>query len=334
MALTAGVSKELKLSSTTVQLIAEEYVTRRVQFKKAKLNWRSGKKSLGWIPFKAGGIHVDFDNEVATYRGLSFKFWNSRTSTASNSFWNKDFPAGEIKSGSINCDAQGHWYLNLVCKTEEELPLDEPAVVGIDLGLKDALTLSTGQTIAAQRYYRSFEDKLAKAQRAKKKKQVRKIHAKIKNKRKDFNHKVTTSIANSFSSIYVGDVKSQDLASTNMAKSVYDVGWFQLKTFLKYKALARKSTYLETREAYSTQTCSVCWRIPTSSPRGIQGLSVREWTCSSCGAKHQRDVNAARNILRFGHESLPESGFNEDLILTGIPGLKSGEDVKSCPGSC
>jgi IS605 OrfB family transposase len=295
--LTGGSSKYLNINSTTVQRICEEYAQKIRQFKKWKLNWRSYKKQLPWIPFKTSGISIDREAGTARYYGLDFSFWNSRPII------------GEIKTGSINADSRGRFYLNLTCKIPNlEVPSEqlyfEP--IGIDLGLHDVATLSNGIKYESNRYTRAYATKLAKAQRAGKKKQVKNIHKKISNSRKDSNHKVSTEIVNRTSEIYVGDVSSSELAKTKLAKSVHDVGWHQLKSFLKYKALARGITYREVNEAYSTQMCSNCFRIPTSSPKGIKDLSIRKWTCSICLSKHDRDINAARNIFRFGHESPPK----------------------------
>ena len=309
MRLTAGSTKELGLNSTTIQIICSEYDSRRRQHKKRSLRWR-GKKSLNWIPFKASAISVDRKAGTARYCGVEFKFWNSREIT------------GTITNGSICSDNRGRWYLNITCKVSEIFGPAREDKVGIDLGLKDVATLSTGKSVRAIRYTRQYENQLAKAQRANKKKQVKNIHKKIANSRKDFNHKLSTEIVSKFGYIVVGDVSSTDIiAKPNMAKSVYDAGWYQLKTFLKYKASARGSTYLEVNEKYSTQICSECGCISSSSPKGVKGLSVREWACTHCGAKHKRDVNAAKNILRFGHESPSKPKSKSNLVSTGIPGL-------------
>ena len=306
MLLTAGSSKELKLRSATVQMVCSEYTTRRRKTRKRSLRWR-GKKSLPWIPFNYQAIKVNREDGTACYKKLKFKFWNSRPIE------------GEIRTGSIVCDNRGRWYLNLTCKLLDIFGPCKQDKVGIDLGLKDVATLSTGRSIKAIRYTRSYENRLATAQRANKKKQVKNIHKKIANSRKDFNHKLSTDIASKFGLIIVGDVKSTDIiAKSNMAKSVYDAGWYQLKTFLKYKASARGSTYQEVSEKYSTQICSDCGCISSSSPKGIKGLKVREWVCVHCNAKHSRDMNAAKNILRFGHETLKKQGLETNLAPKGI----------------
>ena len=88
-----------------------------------------------------------------------------------------------------------------------------------------------------------------------------------------------------------------------MAKSVLDAGWGQLKTMLDYKCAHAGIVFKEVNEAYTTQTCSCCGALPDSRPKGIAGLGIREWTCE-CGVTHDRDINAAKNILAVGHGRL------------------------------
>ena len=102
----------------------------------------------------------------------------------------------------------------------------------------------------------------------------------------------------------MGQFDAKKLAKTRMAKSIHDAGTSMFKTMLKYKASAREHTYIEVSEYLSTQICSSCETIPASAPKGVKDLGVREWVCSNCNAIHDRDVNAALNILRFGRESL------------------------------
>ena len=127
------------------------------------------------------------------------------------------------------------------------------------------------------------------------------IHAKVKNRRADHLHKFTTQLVRENSLIVVGNVSSKALVKTNMAKSVLDAGWSMLKTQLDAKSKAMQGVFLEVNEAYSTQACSCCGSISASSPKGRAGLGIREWTCADCGTLHDRDVNAARNILAAGH---------------------------------
>ena len=156
----------------------------------------------------------------------------------------------------------------------------------------------------AQRLYRGAEVKLAVAQRAKKVKRVKAIHAQIANRRKDFLHKLSTRLVKDNGAIFVGNVNASGLAKTKMAKSVLDAGWSIFRTMLQYKSDSAGVLFEEVNERYTTQTCSDCGTLPNSRPKGIAGLGIREWTCSECGSVHDRDTNAARNILARGHARL------------------------------
>ena len=286
--LTAGAGKELGLHSQTVQAVVDEYGKCGKQFKRPKLNWRSRKRSLGWVPFKAVGVKVQGD--AVTYNGHTFRFWNSR-----------ELP-GKVRFGSFCEDAQGRWYVHFVCEdlTPERAPTGKEA--GVDLGLKTLATLSDGVECSRENLTKKFEVKLAVVQRARKKKQVTRIHAKIKNKRKDWNHKQTTLLTSEYDVLVVGNVSSSKLKKTKMAKSVSDAGWADFKTMLSYKAVRLGITYLEVNESFSTVTCSVC--SERTGPRGVRQLGVRSWRCSTCETEHDRDRNAAANILASARDIL------------------------------
>ena len=291
---TSGATKEgLKIHSQTVQSVSAEYVTRRRQLKKSKLRWRvshGSRRSLGWIPFVVGA--VTYKNGQLRYAGQYFDVWDS--------YGLADY---KLRSGSFSQDARGRWYANICVETVATKSAGTESI-GIDLGLKDFATLSTGEKIEAQRLYRGAEAKLAAAQRANKKQRVKAIHAKIANRRKDFLHKLSTRLVKENGAIFVGNVNAARLAKTNMAKSVLDAGWSTFRTMLQYKCDHAAVWFEEVNESYTTQTCSCCGVIPASSPKGRAGLRIREWTCSNCGAVHDRDVNAAKNILAAGHRRL------------------------------
>ena len=169
---TDGAGKPLGLHSHTVQEVGKEYVTRRKQFKKAKLNWRKSggvRRSLGWIPIKTGASK--WKNGQVFHNGQYFKVWDS-------------YGLSQVKFRSANFseDARGRWYFNVVVDVEAVKPTGTKAV-GIDLGCKDAATPSHGDKLTG-RHYRALEAKLGIAQRARNKKRVKAIHAKIANRRK------------------------------------------------------------------------------------------------------------------------------------------------------
>ena len=173
----------------------------------------------------------------------------------------------------------------------------------MDLGVKTAVTTSDGQKLEGH-WYRDQEEALARAQRAKKKDRVRAIHAKIANQRKDALHKFSHAMVSQYGAIFVGNISSQWMLKTSSAKGTLDASWSRLKIMLEYKSQQAGVIFEVVNEAYTTQTCSCCGNIPSSSPKGRAGLRVREWTCSTCGAHHDRDVNAAVNILAAGHRRL------------------------------
>lgn len=287
--LTAGTSKELRLHSQTTQAIASEYVTRRRQFKKIKLKWRSRKRSQGWIPFKASGIRLVGD--TVTYCGYRFRLWLSRP------------VVGTITMGSFTQDSRGRWYVSFQCDVPDLHGPPAPAEVGIDLGLKDQLACThLPEPLSRANITRHYAAPLATAQRARKKKRVKAIHAKIANVRKDWTHKVTTQIARASRLIAVGNVSSVKLASTRFAQSTYDAAWGCTRTLFAYKAIRFGGQYVEVSEFRSSCTCAVCDQI--TGPRGLRQLGVRAWTCSVCGTRHHRDINSAHIHLRRGRATL------------------------------
>ena len=130
--------------------------------------------------------------------------------------------------------------------------------------------------------------------------------------RRDFLHKLSHRLVLEFDYIAVGNVNAAALANTKMAKSVSDVSWSSFRAMLAYKAIRHGAWFEEVNESFSSQVCSSCGTLPDSRPRGIADLGIRQWCCSSCGVLHDRDTNAALNILaRHGHV----------LPVVGIPVL-------------
>lgn len=289
MKLTNGSGKELGLNSQTIQQVCKEYWTRKFVAKRRKLSWRKSKgtrRSLGWIPCTNQNVKILSDR--IKYGGKTFRFWKTR-----------EIPTN-VRSISFNEDARGRWYINIVCLVDSSA---NPGTndLGIDLGLKTVATLSDGRKFDRDNLTTKYAGRLAMAQRAGKTRLAKRIHAKIANIRKDWNHKTANAILAGARLVCVGDVSSAKLVKTRMAKSVLDASWTQLKSMLAYKAIALGIDLKEVNESWTSRTCSACGAI--GEHQGLSGLSVREWTCASCGTKHDRDVNAAVNILRLGHQT-------------------------------
>lgn len=292
MRLTAGSSKDLDLHAHTIQGVCKQYARSREAKRKAWLRFR-GRKSLGWVPFNTG--HVSIVGQTFKFRGRIYEPMHWR-----------EFPKdAAIGAGTFSQDSSGHWYINCPVETPMQDAAPESAI-GFDLGLKTLATGSDGRKIANLRHYRAWEERLGKAQRANKKRLARKIHRKIKNARADQMHKATAELARNHDIIVVGNVSASKIARTRMAKSVLDASWSDFRSKLSYKAMRHGGIFLEVDERMSTQTCSCCGGLPGERPKGIAGLGIREWTCGDCGTVHDRDVNAARNILARGLASLAE----------------------------
>lgn len=322
--LVSGASKELGTSSVVVQQTCRKFAQARdkkissfFQGKKSKgcffkMRWRS-KNSLGWLPLLPGCLKLSKDGFV--YLKRNFRVFQPERLP--------DFKL--VKSAQIVQDSLGNWYICIQAEFPVMPPISTKSV-GIDLGLKNVVSFSDdSEPVKAPQFFRKSQAKLAIAQRKAKrtitgkiresfsKKQSRKakkIHAKIKQQRMDFCHKLTTKIVKEYSTIVVGKLEAAKLAKTRMAKSILDASTALIRSMLAYKARMQQHRYVEVNEAFTTRTCSDCGAIPKEAPKGRAGLSIREWTCGECGAVHDRDQNAARNILRIGLDSLLKAGIS------------------------
>ena len=294
--LTTGSSKELELRSGVINAVCEQFAKWRAQHRRPYLRYR-GRKSLGWVPLKGRDLHRE---------GIAFRFAGNTFRV----FYSRPLPEGKIKDGTCFAqDSRGNWFLNIVIEVAEPpiRPLDHG--VGIDLGLKDLATPSEGEKIPAPGFYREAEAALSVAQRAHKRRRIKAIQARTARRRLHFLHNRSVELARAFDHIAVGNVNASRLAQTSLAKSVLDAGWSSFRKMLAYKAIRHGARYVEVDESFTTQTCSNCGtpshiRAPRRGPRGIAGLGIREWECSECGVVHDRDRNAALNILRRGRATL------------------------------
>ena len=221
--------------------------------------------------------------------------------------WSRDLPA-EPSSVTVIMDAAGRYFASFVVEAGED-PLPEAGTeAGIDLGLTHFAVLSDGRKVANPRFLRRAERKLRKAQRALSRKvtgssnrakariQVARVHARVADTRRDWLHKESTRVIRDSQAVYVEDLCVAGLGRTRLARSVHDAGWSAFTAMLEYKARKHGRTFARIgRFEPTSQVCSAC-----GVKDGPKPLSVRQWTCPACGTVHDRDINAARNILAAG----------------------------------
>ena len=232
------------------------------------------------------------------------------------------------KCGCFAQDAVGDWWLCLPVERLIAPSVAKNDEVGLDLGLKDTVATSDGEKLAAGRFYRDIERKIAQAQRRGHKRQAKRLHRTAARRRKNALHEYSRKIVDRYQTILVGDVSSAKLVKTRMAKSVLDAGWGMLKTQLQYKGQQAGRSVRVVSERNTTRTCSSCGAL--TGPTGLDMCAVRSWMCSECGDIHDRDVNAAKNILAAGRMSPSVSG--NESSSSGAPtrpANRRGESGKS-----
>ena len=222
--------------------------------------------------------------------------------------WSRRF-SGIPSSVTVSRDAAHRYHISiLVDEATVPLPIIN-AQVGADLGLTHAVILSTGEKIGNPRFYRKDERRLARAQRRLSRKQkgsknrakarlkAARIHARIADRRNDFTHKLTTRLVHDNQVIAVESLQVKNMMQNrHLSKSIADVNWGEMVRQLEYKAAWYGRTVVKIDKWYpSSKRCSDCGHIMQKMP-----LQVRSWTCPECGERHDRDVNAAQNILAAG----------------------------------
>ena len=236
---------------------------------------------------------------------------------------------GKIGKIIITKTPSGKYFVSVFTEEEYETPLKKTGKsVGVDMGLKNLLITSYGETFKNNRYTRRYEHKLAKAQRhlSRKKKgsrgfesqklKVARLHEKIANSRADYLHKCSISLVRIYDTICIEDLNVKGMVNNHrIAKSVTDAGWGSFVTMLTYKAEWNGKKIVKVDRFFpSSQTCNVCGHVN----KDIKDLSVREWECPECHTHHDRDINAAVNILRFGLNN----------ISAGTVDYTGGEEVR------
>ncbi|MGW1760123.1 RNA-guided endonuclease InsQ/TnpB family protein [Streptomyces mirabilis] len=251
----------------------------------------------------------------AEYTTSAFRFRDGELRLAKMSeplriAWSRPLPEGVSPSmATVSQDAAGRWFVSLLCDDPgiRHLPATD-AAVGIDAGLDHLLTLSTGEKITNPRHERRDRAALAREQRrlAKKEKgsanrararlKVAKIHARIADRRRDTLHKITTRLVRENQTIVIEDLTVRNMVKNHrLARAISDAAWSEFRSMLEYKAVWHGREVIAVDRWFpSSKLCSACGTLREAMP-----LNVRTWTCD-CGITHDRDVNAANNLLAAG----------------------------------
>ena len=245
----------------------------------------------------------------SAFRWREGQLWLAKMTSPLDIRWSRPLPeATEPSTVTVSRDAAGRWFVSLLVETGVDALPASTGEVGIDAGITSLVTFSTGEKVTNPRHERADRSKLARAQRALSRKatgsnnrakarlKVARIHARISDRRRDHLHKLTTRLVRENQTIVIEDLNVQGMIrNLTLARVISDAAWSELRTMLEYKAhwYGRDLIAID-RWFPSSKMCSECGVL-----REVLPLNVREWTCR-CGAVHDRDVNAARNILAAG----------------------------------
>ncbi len=225
---------------------------------------------------------------------------------------------GKIKRASVSRNKAGQYYVAILTdRNIDSLPTTDHEV-GIDLGLKTLATLSDGKTFENIRPYQNLERRLKRLNRElcrrvkgsksreKTRKKFARLHQRIVDIRKDYLHKISHQITSENQAIYLEDLNVEGMkANRSLARSVYDVSFAELVRQLEYKAKWRGRTFIKVSRFFpSSKTCSCCGFVH-------KGLTMKErtWVCEKCNTTHERDLNAATNILNEGKRTVRTTGI-------------------------
>ena len=231
---------------------------------------------------------------------------------------------GDIKSITVSKTTDEKYYISLLVEEEiESIDLMDNAI-GLDLGIKDLIIDSNGRKYENNKYLTKSQNKLAREQRKlshmvkgsnnrnKQRIKIARIYKKINNQRNDYLHKLSRHIIDENQIICIEDLKVKNMLSNHkLARSISDASWSRFVSMLLHKASWYGNIFVKVPNNYpSSQLCSKCGYKNSIT----KDLKVRTWACPECGTIHDRDINAAKNILRKGIEILSKDGTHPDSL--------------------
>lgn len=276
---------------------------------KAFSNFFAGRASYPAFKKKRNGGSAEFTK--AAFRFRDGQVYLAKCSEPLPIRWSRQIPEGvEPSTITVKLSPAGRWTVSLLVDVEIEPLPQSPNSVGIDLGITSLVTLSSGEKVGNPKGFNKHYRKLRKAQkalsrkakgsnnRAKARLKVAKIHAAISDARKDFLHKLTTRLVRENQTIAVEDLAVKNMVKTHkLARAISDASWGELVRQLEYKCDWYGRSFVKIDRWFpSSKRCGNCGHVVEKLP-----LSIRSWECPECGAKHDRDINAAQNILAVGH---------------------------------
>ncbi len=271
--------------------------------------WEKRAKCPRFKSKKRGRQSAGFTRSA--FRWRDGQLWLAKMSEPLDIRWSRPLPEGvEPSTVTVSRDAAGRWFVSILMDDPAIRPLPETAgEVGVDTGLTSPVTLSTGEKVTNPRHERRDRARLARAQRALARKEkgsknrekarlkVARIHARIADRRRDLLHQLSSRLVRENQTVVLEDLSVRTMVKNHrLARAISDAAWGELRTMLEYKCswYGRYLVVID-RRLPSSKTCSACGHLLDTLP-----LHVRAWTCPACGTAHDRDVNAARNILAAG----------------------------------
>ena len=292
----------------------KDFIKQNDKSSKDKPNFKSKRNDQSYTTNNQGSVKISSNNRyISIPKCLRIRIKMHRTFI------------GTIKSITVSRTTDNKYYMSILVETEIEQLEPTNKMIGLDLGLKDLIVDSNGHKYKNHKYLTRSQKKLAREQRKlskmmkgsnnrnKQRIKVAKLHKHIQNQRNDYLHKLSKSIIDENQIICIESLSVKDMMNdSKLARNISDVSWSKFVSMLIYKADWYGRKVVKVPSTYpSSQLCSICGYKNSIT----KDLAIRKWTCPECGTIHDRDINAAKNILSKGIEALTKDGTHPDSLF-------------------